>query len=94
MTATHFKLAAARTLNREGFQVAVRNHLSRVANSIGLDRYDREELLDAGFSDLVLQHWNNLLADPEVHSGTIPEWVWNRHSRAATRACLKRWDGL
>ena len=95
MTATHYKVTApAKALNREGFYVAVRNQLSRVANSIGLDRHEREELLDCGYGDLVLTHWNQLLADPEVHAGAIPEWVWNRYSRRATRACLKRWDSL
>jgi len=74
------------------FRSAVRNNLSKVANSVGLDSYDRDELMDMAESDLALRHWKALSSMGE--NEPIPEWIWNQKVRAATRLCTKAWGRL
>jgi hypothetical protein len=84
-------VSSTRAASLEAFRTGVRNNLSRLANLIGADDFDRDELTDMADGDRVLRHWETLLADPEVRGRAIPEWVWSRHARAATRECTRAW---
>lgn len=83
-------IASSREATLESFRTTVRNSLGKIANLIGLDAFDRGELMDLAESDRVLAHWKGLLAD--APGPAIPEWVWNSHTRAATRTCLAAWQ--
>ena len=89
MTAQKVVIPPSREVDPSSFVAAVRNNLSKVANCLGFDRWDRDELVDLAESDRVHRHWKNLLT--EVGSRDIPEHVWNTHVRAATRECVAYW---
>ena len=82
-------VSSTREATLENFRTAVRNNLSKIANLIGLDAFERDELMDLADSDRVLSRWQQLLS--EAPGPAIPYWVWNSHTRAATRTCLARW---
>lgn len=84
-----FQLSSSKPVSAESFQITVRNNLSKVANLLGLSDWDRDELMDLAHSDRVHQRWLELLADPEVKGEAIPEWVWSRYAKAATRDCAQ-----
>lgn len=92
VTKPRIVVPSPKAVEEGSFRISVRNNLSKVANAIGLDRWDREELMDLAESDRVLHHWQALIQ--EVGAQDIPEHTWNRHVRAATRACLVGWGGL
>lgn len=90
-----FTVATTREVCLESFQIAVRNNLSRLANIIGLDPFDRDELSDLAFSDRVLGHWGQLLEEARAQDGpAVPEPIWNRHTKAATRDCANAWGKI
>ena len=81
-----------REAKETSFRAAVRNNLSKVANALGLDAFDRDELLDMADSDRVLSHWKDLANAGYGHS--ISEWEWNKHVRSAARDCANKWGRI
>jgi hypothetical protein len=88
-TPPRYQLSSCKPVSAESFQITVRNNLGRLANLLDLSDWDREELQDMAHIDRVHDRWRELLADPEVKGASIPEWVWNRYAKAATRDCAK-----
>ncbi len=84
-----FLISKRKAVDEMAFQLAVRNNLGRLANLIGLGESDREELQEMAHNPQIRSFWLDMLGDPDVRDTSIPEWVWNRHARAATHACIR-----
>ena len=85
-------VSAPRRVEEKHFRSAVRNSLSKIANAVGLDALDRDDLMDLADADLVQPHWKALAS--KGSGGRIPEWVWNQQVRAATRSCAQAWGPI
>ena len=87
-------IASTREGSWQSFQSGVRNSLGRLANLVGLDPSDRDELMDLAHSDRAWAHWRRLLEENSGSSGHTPEHIWNHHVRAATRDCVAHWGQI
>ena len=84
-------ISSRRGMSEEDFRTAVKNSLSKMSNLTGLDRFDRDELMDLSDSDHVLHHWRDLVRSAAT-SNEFTEWAWGQHIKAATRACASAWS--